>query len=54
MRTYDQDFIAKLNSVARNGRYDANFWMETFGKTAPELEKEWRADCRQKIDQAKK
>ena len=54
MRTYDQDFVAKLNSVARNGRYDANFWMETFGKTAPELEKEWRADCRKKIDQAKK
>ncbi len=53
-RTYDRDFIAKLNTTARNGRYDSNFWMETFGKSAPELEKEWKADCRLKIDQAKK
>jgi len=54
MRTYDPDFIAKLNSAARNGRYNSNFWMETFGKSAAELEKEWKADCRQKLDQSKK
>ena len=52
-RTYDRDFIAKLNSTARNGRYDSNFWQETFGKSASELEKEWKADCRRKIDHAK-
>ena len=53
-RTYDRDFIVKLNSAVRDGRYDPNFWMEAFDKSAPELEKEWKADCRQKIDQAKK
>jgi hypothetical protein len=53
-RTYDRDFIAKLNATARNGGYDSNFWMETFGKSVPELEREWKADCRLKIDQAKK
>lgn len=53
-RTYDRDFIAKLNTTARNGRYDSNFWIKTFGKSAPELEREWIADCRLQIDQAKK
>jgi len=53
-QTYDRDFIAKLNSVARNGRYNSNFWMEAFGKSAPELEKEWKNYCRQKIEQVQK
>ncbi len=53
-RTYDRDFIVKLNTAARLGRYDSHFWTETFGKSAPELEKEWKADCRLKMDQAKK
>jgi Peptidase of plants and bacteria len=52
-RTYDRDFIVKLNTAARSGRYDSNFWMETFGKSVSELEKEWKADCRLKIDQVK-
>ena len=53
-RTYDNEFIAKLNAAARNGRYDSNFWLDNLGKSAPELDKEWKSYCREKIDQAKK
>ncbi len=53
-QSHDKEIIAKLNAVARNGRYDADFWNETLSKSALELDTEWKNYCRQKIDQAKK
>ncbi|MGL4942401.1 MAG: basic secretory protein-like protein [Thermoguttaceae bacterium] len=38
--TQDRDFIKKLNTVCREGKYDDNFFSETTGKTLDEL---WQA-----------
>lgn len=42
-RTYDQDFVRKLNAAAREGRYSAAVWKESTGKSVEELGEEWKA-----------
>lgn len=43
VETHDKDFIRKLNTVAREGKYSEDVWKESTGKTAKELGIEWKA-----------
>ena len=41
-KTYDPDFVAKLNAVCRAGHYHTGVWKELTGKTAEALGAEWK------------
>ena len=41
-RTYDRDFVAKLNKTCRDGRYGEGVWKSLTGRTLAELEEEWK------------
>ncbi len=41
-KTYDRDFVAKLNRTCRAGRYGEGVWKDLAGKTRAELEEEWK------------
>ena len=41
-KTYDRDFVRKLNGICRDGRYEEGVWKSQTGKTLMELEDEWR------------
>ncbi len=40
--TRDREFVARLNAICREGRYQESVWKTLTGKTAPELGAEWR------------
>ena len=41
-RSYDRDFVAKLNKTCRDGRYGEDVWKSLTGMTRAELEEEWK------------
>ena len=43
VQKYDKDFLRKLNSAAREGRYTESLWKEWTGKSLLELGDEWKA-----------
>ncbi len=50
---HGEKLIADLNSVAREGKYDAAFWKEQTGKSEQELDEEWKNFHKQKIEAGK-
>jgi hypothetical protein len=48
-KTYDKQLIAKLNAVAREGRYSEDLWKEHTGHTVQELGAEWKAALEKKL-----
>lgn len=46
---YDRQLIPKLNQVAREGRYDESFWKKVTGRTAGQLDEEWRRQYAKKL-----
>jgi hypothetical protein len=40
---YDKEIIRKLNTMMREGKYTDDVWQNITGKTAQELDEEWRA-----------
>lgn len=43
VENYDKAAIQKLNAMMREGKYTEDVWVNMTGKTAPELDEEWRA-----------
>jgi len=42
VRTYDKDFLRKINSAARAGNYSEQIWQNSTKKTSAELGQEWQ------------
>lgn len=49
---YDKDhsLIAKVNAACRQGRYRDNLWQELTGKPLTELNDEWKASVKQRLE----
>ncbi len=45
---YDKNLIARLNAALRDGMYSENLWKQYTGRTAEELEREWKQDLGKK------
>jgi hypothetical protein len=43
VENYDKEIIKKLNTMMREGKYTEDVWQNLTGKTAQELDEEWRA-----------
>lgn len=43
IETHDKDFLRKLNTVAREGRYSDKIWKDCTGKSVEELGADWKA-----------
>ena len=43
VQNYDKEIIPKLNTMMREGKYTDEVWVNLCGKTAQELDEEWRA-----------
>jgi hypothetical protein len=43
VQNYDKEIIQKLNTMMREGKYTDEVWVNLCGKTAQELDEEWRA-----------
>jgi hypothetical protein len=50
VRAHDKEFIRKLNTAAREGRYSAELWKELTGKTVEELGDDWKMARRKELD----
>lgn len=50
IRTHGDDVLTRLNHAARWGAYDAELWVELTGKAAAQLEADWLADLREKLE----
>lgn len=46
MTTYDRDIARRLDGALRAGEYDEELFRQLTGKTAQELDAEWRATLR--------
>jgi len=49
-QTYDKEFVRKLNSAAREGRYDESLWKDWTGKTVQELGDDWKTSHEQRLN----
>lgn len=43
-RKHDAAIVSKLNACVRQGKYSEFFWNDVLGKSATELEKEWKGE----------
>jgi len=43
IETHDKDFLKKLNTAAREGRYSDKVWKDSTGKSVEELGADWKA-----------
>lgn len=50
---HGEKLIVDLNAAARDGKYQPSFWNEQTGKSEVQLNEEWLADCKLKIEAQK-
>ncbi len=53
-RRYDRDLVRKLNTAAREGRYDEALWQTWTGKRVQELGDDWRQEQARRLGGAKR
>jgi hypothetical protein len=47
--TYDKNIVRKLNTAARQGKYNEKLWKEATGRNVQELGDEWKQSLEKKI-----
>lgn len=47
---HDPDLVRHLNAALREGRYDEGLWKQRTGRTAPELEADWKRSLEQSLE----
>jgi Peptidase of plants and bacteria len=45
---YDKELVRKLNALVRQGKYKEDAWKQLTGKSAPELNEEWKESLRRR------